>query len=72
MPDLVTVFGGSGFLGRAVVAALAPHWSVRAAARHPTRGIDPEAAPVTYIEVDIRDGEAVGHAVAGVAAGSTR
>ncbi len=68
MPDLVTVFGGSGFLGRAVVAALAPHWSVRAAARHANRGIDPEAAPVSSIDVDIRDGEAVGHAVAGAAA----
>ena len=44
MPDLVTVFGGSGFLGRAVVAALAPCWTVRVAARHPNRGIDPKAA----------------------------
>ena len=31
MPEIVTVFGGSGFLGRAVVAALTPGWTVRAA-----------------------------------------
>ncbi len=65
MPDLVTVFGGSGFLGRAVVSALAPRWTVRVAARHPNRGIDPEDAAVSGVEVDIRDGEMVGRAVAG-------
>ncbi len=68
MSEIVTVFGGSGFLGRAVVAALAPDWTVRVAARHPNRGIDPDAAAVSGVEVDIRDGEMVGHALAGAAA----
>ncbi len=68
MTGIVTVFGGSGFLGRAVVAALAPGWTVRVAARHPDRGIDPEVVTVSGVEVDIRDDELVGHAVAGAAA----
>lgn len=68
MPEIATVFGGSGFLGRAVVAALAPCWTVRIAARHPNRGLDPEVATVSGVEVDVRDREMVGHAVAGVTA----
>ena len=56
---LVTVFGGTGFLGRRVVARLRQHGvSVRIASRHP--GGDPEA-----VAADIHDDRSVAAALAG-------
>lgn len=64
MNGLVVIFGGTGFLGRAVVAALAGNgWRVRVAARHPCA-----SAPSDSIEpctVDIRDENAVAAAIEG-------
>lgn len=72
MPDpIVTVFGGTGFLGRHVVASLlAADKTVRVACRHPDRlpadlrGVD----GVYPVEADIRDTHAVDHALDGAAA----
>ena len=66
---LVTVFGGSGFLGRRIVNRLAREgMRVRVAARHPERaGIDAGAATVqaSSVAADIRDDDTVHAAVAG-------
>jgi uncharacterized protein YbjT (DUF2867 family) len=66
---IVTVFGGTGFLGRRVVRHLRSHqFSVRIASRHPDRGRelfprdDPHLRPVA---VDIHDERAVADALAG-------
>ena len=41
---LVTVFGGSGFIGRHIVRALAGNgWRVRIACRRPDRALDLQA-----------------------------
>ena len=65
---IVTVFGGTGFLGRRVVRHLRSHgFSVRIACRHPDRGRelfardDPHLRPVP---VDIHDERAVADALA--------
>ncbi|MEQ8230790.1 MAG: complex I NDUFA9 subunit family protein [Gammaproteobacteria bacterium] len=66
MSPLCTVFGGSGFLGRHVVAALAgSSWQVRVAVRHPRAvpGFDAEV-----VGADVRDGESVAAALAGASA----
>ncbi|MGA8262482.1 MAG: complex I NDUFA9 subunit family protein [Arenicellales bacterium] len=62
---LVTVFGGTGFLGRHVVKrALKEGWSVRIATRHPRP--EPFADPAAErVSADIRDPEAVAAAVRG-------
>src|SRR5438067_13579163 len=55
---LITVFGGTGFLGRRIVRHLLDHgFQVRTASRHPERGRsasrpDPESEPA---KADIRD-----------------
>ncbi len=64
---LVTVFGGTGFLGQRVIRALAAAgFQPRVAARHPDAvgfsGLDPEPPQV---EVDIRDSEDVTGALDG-------
>lgn len=64
---VITVFGGTGFLGRRVVRrALEQGWMVRVAARRPdvppTVGDTPQPEPVA---ADIRDPEAVAIAVRG-------
>jgi uncharacterized protein YbjT (DUF2867 family) len=65
----ITVFGGTGFLGRRVVRRLRERsYTVRVAARHPDRnrgrfaGNDPDLLPVT---ADIRDEASIGSAIAG-------
>jgi NADH dehydrogenase len=65
---VVTVFGGTGFLGRSVVRHLSPHgFSVRAALRHPDRGhalLGPDNPQLRSIEVDVRDARSVADALA--------
>src|SRR5947209_11310756 len=65
----VTVFGGTGFLGRRVVRHLRNHgFSVRVASRHPKRGHelfgldDPE---LQSVEADIHHEQSVADALAG-------
>lgn len=57
------VLGASGFVGRALVPALAQHGEVRAVSR---RGADPQLAGVRPIAADITDPEAVARALDGV------
>ncbi len=65
---IVTVFGGTGFLGQCIVEALARHGcTVRVAARHAEHsGIS--AGDVRPVTVDVRDGPAVARALEGAAA----
>ena len=59
----VTVFGGTGFLGRAVVARLIAEGArVRVAARHPDNSAQP--AGVEAVVADLRDADSVARAVA--------
>jgi NADH dehydrogenase len=65
----VTVFGGTGFLGRSVVRHLRKRgFSVRIASRHPDRGHrlfaldDPQ---LQSVEANIHDEQSVAHALAG-------
>src|SRR5712691_1023769 len=64
----VTVFGGTGFLGRRVVRHLRKHgFSVRIASRHPDRGhrlfgLDPQ---LQSVEANIHDERSVADALAG-------
>ncbi|MEK9285605.1 complex I NDUFA9 subunit family protein [Bradyrhizobium sp. ISRA442] len=68
---LVTVFGGTGFLGRRVVRCLlqAPEFSVRIASRHPERGRqlfgydDPR---LQSVQVDLHDEGSIAAALDGV------
>lgn len=64
---LVTVFGGTGYLGRQITQRLAAAgWRVRVAARHAQRGgMDPGVEPCA---VDIRDEQAVARALTGARA----
>lgn len=64
---VVTVFGGTGFLGRAAVRRLArAGWAVRVAARHPeVPAFSDIPGPVERMPVDLRDEDAVGRALAG-------
>ncbi len=58
-----TVFGGTGFLGRAVVARLIAEGArVRVAARHPDNSSQP--AGVEAVATDLRDADSVARAVA--------
>lgn len=70
MPGLVTVFGGTGFLGRAIVARLAAQgFQVRIAVRYPRKAEALEqpdrAGDVQSVSADVRDEAAVAAAVAG-------
>ena len=65
---LVTVFGGTGFLGRRVVERLgAAGARVRVAVRHTTKGVPPGVPPqggdVEVVYADVRDGTTVAQAV---------
>jgi NADH dehydrogenase len=66
---LVTVFGGTGFLGRHIVESLARDGvTVRIAVRHPDRAVTPagpEGQRLASVTADIRDESAVAAVVAG-------
>jgi uncharacterized protein YbjT (DUF2867 family) len=66
---VVTVFGGTGFLGRRVVDHLRKQdFIVRIASRHANRGRDlfgPDGPQLQSLEVDIHDAHAVADALAG-------
>jgi NADH dehydrogenase len=67
---LVTVFGGSGFLGRHTVRALArAGWRIKVATRHPARGffLRPlgTVGQIDFVKCDVSDAESVAHAVMG-------
>jgi len=69
-PGLVTVFGGSGFIGTQVVRALARRgWRVRVAVRNATRGAEMRMAgdvgQVQTVRCDITDKAAVAEAIKG-------
>jgi NADH dehydrogenase len=65
----VTVFGGTGFLGRRAVRHLLDHsFAVRAAARHPHRGREifhDKPAGLELVRADVSDAPSVAAAVAG-------
>jgi NAD(P)-dependent dehydrogenase (short-subunit alcohol dehydrogenase family) len=61
---LVTVFGGTGFLGRCIVEHLHTAGArVRVAVRHTTEGIPPQGGDIEVVYADIRDGATVAQAV---------
>jgi uncharacterized protein YbjT (DUF2867 family) len=68
-PRIVTVFGGTGFLGRRVVRHLLDRgFAVRVAARHPDRArptLPDETLPLETVRADVNDDDAIAAAVAG-------
>jgi uncharacterized protein YbjT (DUF2867 family) len=71
--NLVTIFGGSGFLGRHTVRALArAGWRIKVATRHPARGffLRPlgTVGQIDFVKCDVSDAESVAHAVMGASA----
>src|SRR6201986_3194247 len=67
---LVTVFGGSGFLGRHAVRALAKAgWRIRVAVRNPNRTFFLKPAgtvgQIAAVKCDVRDPDQVSAAMAG-------
>ena len=66
----VTVFGGTGFLGRRIVRHLRyREFPVRIASRHPDRGhrqFGPGDPPFQFVEANIHDERSVADALAGV------
>ncbi len=70
---LVTVFGGSGFLGRHTVRALAKAgWRIKIATRHPASGffLRPlgSVGQIDFVKCDVADAESVATAVMGASA----
>jgi NADH dehydrogenase len=70
MQGLVTVFGGSGFIGRATVRALAKAgWRVRAAQRNPGRGYRlrmlGDVGQIEVVQANLRDDASIRRALAG-------
>src|SRR6266700_2481284 len=65
----VTVFGGTGFLGRRIVRHLRYHeFPVRVASRHPDRGrrlFGPDDPQLRSVQADIHDEQSVADALAG-------
>jgi NADH dehydrogenase len=73
MNNLVTVFGGSGFLGRHTVRALArAGWRIKVATRHPARGffLRPLGAvgQIDFVKCDVSNAQSVAQAVMGAQA----
>lgn len=71
--NLVTVFGGSGFLGRHTVRALArAGWRIKIATRHPNRAffLRPlgTVGQIDFVKCDVADAESVSAAVMGSSA----
>jgi uncharacterized protein YbjT (DUF2867 family) len=66
----ITLFGGSGFLGRPLASRLAAHgWTVRVASRHPRQEDAPAAdSRVLAVIADLGEEDQVRRAVAGVEA----
>lgn len=67
---LVTIFGGTGFLGRHTVRALAKAgWRIKVASRHPERGyfLRPlgQVGQIDFVKCDIADKDQVAAALAG-------
>lgn len=70
---LVTVFGGSGFLGRHTVRALAKAgWRIKVATRHPGKGffLRPlgSVGQIDFVKCDVADAESVAAALMGASA----
>src|ERR1700755_1425926 len=68
--NLVTVFGGSGFLGRHTVRALArAGWRIKVATRHPNAAffLRPlgSVGQIDFVKCDVSDAESVAKAVMG-------
>src|SRR6202012_4739618 len=66
----VTVFGGSGFLGRHTVRPLArAGWRIKVATRHPNRAffLRPlgTVGQIDFVKCDVADADSVAHAVMG-------
>lgn len=71
--NLVTIFGGSGFLGRHTVRALArAGWRIKIATRHPARGffLRPlgTVGQIDFVKCDVADAQSVSAAVMGASA----
>jgi NADH dehydrogenase len=61
---LVTVFGGTGFLGCRIVERLSAAGAlVRVAVRHTTEGVLPQGGDIEVVYADVRDGTTVAQAV---------
>jgi uncharacterized protein YbjT (DUF2867 family) len=69
MDQIVTVFGGTGFLGRRVVRHLRDReFTVRIVSRHPDRGhrqFGLDDPLLQFVEASIHDERSVAHALAG-------
>ena len=66
----ITVFGGSGFLGRYGVRALAKKgWRIKVATRRPNRAffLRPmgQVGQIGFVKCDVADAEQIAHALAG-------
>ena len=71
--NLVTIFGGSGFVGRHAVRALArAGWRIKVATRHPARGffLRPlgSVGQIDFVKCDVGDAASVAQAIAGAQA----
>lgn len=72
MQNLVTVFGGSGFIGRQVVRALAKTWRIRVAVRQPhlaqAMRLSGDVGQIDIVQANIRNPASVARALEGASA----